>query len=857
MGLPLLIAVFGVALLAQGVKPAPPQQTAPVAPKVPDKALPTGSLTGRITSAEDGKPIARARVVVRADEIFECPPNNPPGVTDNCQRYNRVEITDQDGRFAVDKLPPGKTFVVTASKTGYVTRAFGEQPPTVPATQIELKDGEARSAVDIAIGSQNVVSGTLFDEDGTPFAGALVEAMPAELVGTRADTPSASQSVSDDNGRFRLFGLPAGQYVIHAIDPAFIRAGDAVGPLPFDPTYYPGTTSLADATRVRVDAGSDQTIAPFKVKLVAPTRQPVKLAPFSPFELLRAPVVHGQGAKPAPPQTKPGAPAKPAPPVVKIPPTATLSGTVTSVADGKPLARARVVVSGDEIFECPPSAPPGETDNCQRYTRVVLTDKDGHYTVDKLPRGKTFVVTALKSGYAARAFGETPPAVPPSFVVLKDGEKKESIDIQLAPQNFASGMLVDQDETPFAGALIEALRAVYDSKGQRTFVTAAESVTNDRGEFRLQGLAPGQYFVTAFDPAYARVGDALGQLFYGPTFYPGTVYQDDAVRVTLDPGIPVQGLKFKLNIIRPARLTGKIKASGGLQLLSGAVNLGPSHNSRSASFAVSEADITPDGVFQFANILAERYVIRARAAVQVGGVSHFGLWTQPIAGTDVTDVEIVLSPGARLNGRVLWESSTAAAPVDQSDVRVRAPMSDGSMLGDVQSGEFAVDRSFSLMGAMAGLHYIRVENLPEPWRLKKVTARGSDITDIPVDFEYNQVYDGIEITLTDIYTTLTGTASLEAGDLAQGYAVIAFPTNRLQWQPISRYIKLTYLDDKGRYAFRGLPPAEYYVAVTRAADNSDITNEALLDRLSRDAPTVRLGVGDKRRVDLRALIPRR
>jgi len=533
-----------------------------------------------------------------------------------------------------------------------------------------------------------------------------------------------------------------------------------------------------------------------------------------------------------------------------------LSGRITSITDGKALARVRVMIAANEIMECPASELAGETAACPRYTRVALTDKDGRYTVDKLPRGKTFIVTALKTGYAARAFGETPPAVAPSFVVLKDGEKKDSIDLQLVPHNFASGLLVDADETPFAGALVEALRAIYNDKGERTFVTAAESVTDDRGQFHLHGLAPGQYFITAFDPSFARVGDELGQLFYGPTFYPGTVYQDDAVRVTLDPGVPVQGLKFKLQIIRPARLTGQISAPG-LQLLSGAVNLGPSRNSRSASFAISEADIQPDGQFQFANILAERYIIRARAAVQIGGVSHFATWTQPVSGTDVTDVKMVLSPGARLEGIVNWESKTSPPPVDQSDIRVRAPMSDGSTLGDVQSGEIDTSRHFSLMGAMAGLHFIRVENLPEPWRLKKVTIRGSDVTDIPKDMDYNEVVDGIEITLTDVFTTLTGTAALDTGDLAQGYAVIAFPTNRLKWQPASRYIKLTYLDDRGRYAFRGLPPAEYFVAVTRAADQSDLTSEALLDRLSRDAPTIRLGDGDKRILSVRALMPKR
>jgi hypothetical protein len=157
---------------------------------------------------------------------------------------------------------------------------------------------------------------------------------------------------------------------------------------------------------------------------------------------------------------------------------------------------------------------------------------------------------------------------------------------------------------------------------------------------------------------------------------------------------------------------------------------------------------------------------------------------------------------------------------------------------------------------MAGLHFIRMENLPDPWRLQKVLWRGADITDVPMTMEYEETYDGIEVILTDVYTTLTGTVEIAPDDIAQGYAVIAFSTNRLNWQPKSRFIKLAYLDDHGRYVIRGLPPAEYAIAVTRAADESDLASDVLLDSLSRTAVTIRLGEGDRRSVPLVARIPR-
>lgn len=556
--------------------------------------------------------------------------------------------------------------------------------------------------------------------------------------------------------------------------------------------------------------------------------------------------------KPAPVQQAP-------PPVPEPPPTGVLAGQITSLADNKPLARARVVLSADEIYSCPPNMPANSPKEklaeCPRYNRVAITDAQGKYAFEKLPRGKSFLVVVSKTGYAPRAYGETPPSVPPAYIELAADEKKLNIDVQLAPQNFIAGTLLDEDDTPFAGALVEAARAVYDN-GQRRFVTVAEAVTDDHGLFRLVGIPPGQYFLWATDPAFSKVGDQLGQLFYGPTFYPGTPYQDEAVRLTLDPGKPIEGLSFKLKIIKPARVKGKVSTTG-VQLLAGAIDIGPLRNSKIAPFAVSEADLRPDGVFEFANVLAERYRIRARGEVERQGVSHFMQYTTPVQGSDISDINMTLSPGALVSGKVIWESRSTPPPANQSEIRVRAPMTDGSSFGDALTGTLTASREFSLRGCMQGQHFIRVDGLPEPWRLKEVLYRGSDVTDIPIDMDYGQIMDGFEVILTDVFTTITGTVETQSRDLAQAYAVIAFPTSSLNWTLGSRYVKITYLDDKGTYTLRGLPPSEYFLAVTRDFDESDLGNADVFDRLSRDAVRIRLNEGERRRVALAAKVPNR
>lgn len=104
---------------------------------------------------------------------------------------------------------------------------------------------------------------------------------------------------------------------------------------------------------------------------------------------------------------------------------------------------------------------------------------------------------------------------------------------------------------------------------------------------------------------------------------------------------------------------------------------------------------------------------------------------------------------------------------------------------------------------------------------------------------------------------MSGSVEIEKRDLAQAYAVIVFPSTSLNWTLGSRDVKLTYLDDKGTFSLRGLPPSEYFVAVTRDFDESDLGTIDVLDRLSQDAVSFRINEGERRRLSLSARIPSR
>lgn len=514
-------------------------------------------------------------------------------------------------------------------------------------------------------------------------------------------------------------------------------------------------------------------------------------------------------------------------------PSGVIRGRITTFPDGPPLSRARVILSR-----------PG-----QEHSWVTITADDGTFEITELEAADDYMLSASKTGHAPRMWGEHQLPTPPTPLKLAAGQVLEGIDVALAPHLWVSGRILDADGTPFAGAIVSALRPVFIGD-RREMVTVAEIITNDRGEYRLFGLPAGQYFISAVDPAFLATRDHLGPMVYAATFYPGVASPETATRLTLEPGQPRENVDFALSIVRPARVSGKITSYDNQQLIAGAVVMSPFRADKPASFTVTDVDIRPDGTYEFANVPPGRFIIRSRGEVDREGVALFAAFTLSVGGRNVTGVDMTLYPGARVQGLVEWNGATPR-PRDVSQVRVRAPMADGSQFGDALTGNITDDDRFAIRGAMVGSHLLRVEGLPEPWSLDVVYYRGQDITDIPISFEFGQDVESLRLVMTDVSTKFEGRLLSSPGDDFESYKVVVFPANQMHWKPNSRHIRIARPDREGRFSFHGLPPAIYYVTATRDVDESDIGDPRVLDSLTAASTLVRLNRGEHKREDLR------
>lgn len=159
-----------------------------------------------------------------------------------------------------------------------------------------------------------------------------------------------------------------------------------------------------------------------------------------------------------------------------------IRGQVVDAANGAPIARASVRVFAPELRERAPN---------------VVANDEGRFEIRELPAGK-FSVSASKAAYVGGSYGQTRANGPGKPIELRDKEVVENIVIKLTRGGVIFGRVLSDNGDPAVNVDVRAMRYQYGPNGRSLEQAGPLSrSTDDRGEFRLYGLNPGQYYVSA------------------------------------------------------------------------------------------------------------------------------------------------------------------------------------------------------------------------------------------------------------------------------------------------------------------------------------------------------------------------
>ncbi|MGB7923201.1 MAG: carboxypeptidase-like regulatory domain-containing protein [Pyrinomonadaceae bacterium] len=160
---------------------------------------PTGSISGRVTIGGKGSP----------GVLMTLRPTRYTGRRDSLLKIK----TDEDGRFRFDGLAAGEYNVMPFTRT-LVNPRVGLIGDAGKAVSID--DGEAVEGIDFALARGGVITGRVTDADGRPLIARYVKLTIFDERGQKRSDVGYQSPVfeTDDRGVYRVYGLPAGRYLV-------------------------------------------------------------------------------------------------------------------------------------------------------------------------------------------------------------------------------------------------------------------------------------------------------------------------------------------------------------------------------------------------------------------------------------------------------------------------------------------------------------------------------------------------------------------------------------------------------------------------------------------------------------------
>ena len=583
----------------------------------------------------------------------------------------------------------------------------------------------------------------------------------------------------------------------------------------------------------------------------------------------------------------------------RVPPPArpaTISGVVVSDGDkAQPVRRAVVTLKGDGL----------------KPNRGAITDDQGRFTIGNLPAGR-FTLLVARGGYVTSAYGAKRPGRPGTAVAVTEGQRLDGLVLRLWRGAVIAGTLRDDTGAPVDGIAVSITAARTTGSPGMLTLSNTSVMTNDLGEYRVFGLEPGAYYVSA-TPAAAgtlprialaerdvdlafealRKRQALGAAAaaapppapaalpppfdYAPIYYPGTASAAQATAVTVAAGEERTGVDFSLLRVPTHLVEGVVTTADGRPAAGATVQVvAPRPPGAFATLGplVFNATAGPDGVFRFMQVTPGDYQLVARAAAEAPPPPTPGiatpiptapqLWgtTDIAVNSDVRGVALVVSPGLTLNGTLRFDG---ASPPLKDLTRLRAtvlppylatlrPGSSIQTIAFVPSVTIKPDGTFQIASMPPGafrFNLVGPELDASPWRLQSATIGDRDLLDHDFQVAAGGGASTLVVTLTDRAAELQGTLRTASGAPASDVVVIAFSADRKYWGANARRVKAARPAADGAFSIKGLPPGDYLLAAVTDVDQDEWQAVEFLDKLTSAAIKISIADGEKKIQDLR------
>ena len=460
-------------------------------------------------------------------------------------------------------------------------------------------------------------------------------------------------------------------------------------------------------------------------------------------------------------------------------------------------------------------------------TPRAVTGSDGRYTFNDLPAGR-YMVDPFNPTFA---MPETNISTPNRAITVGTGELVEGVDFSMSTGGVITGRVMNADGRPAVDTLV--MLKPLDQSGTPLNVTIETSdYTDDRGIYRMYGLATGRYAVCAQRDEDTSLHDPENVFYYNSN-------KDGPAIIAVSAGEEIDNIDITVGT-RPASYEASgcaVDDSGNPVADANYYHVKLNDEGKGGSSEYSSTDRTDqNGRFRFQGLVNGHY----QASLVLDNQS--GLYGDQVEfeinGHDVSGIVIHAHTGASISGLAVLEGNQdpqviSQLPAIKPEIYALGP---DSPLFSTRTISLGADGTFQASGFMPGTINVslRTSQNPQGFSLLRLERDGIPITG-GIPLSGGEQVTGLRAVLGYGAAVLRGQVTIQGGTLPAGTQMLVIAK-----MTTGRVTESAKVDARGRFVIEGLCDGQYQLAIQWYGPTGDVQQKQIITISGGQAPVTNL-----------------
>jgi protocatechuate 3,4-dioxygenase beta subunit len=519
-----------------------------------------------------------------------------------------------------------------------------------------------------------------------------------------------------------------------------------------------------------------------------------------------------------------------------------VNGRVVTAAEGAPLKSARVVLMPEDS-------------RSEKQLYATSSDADGSFVLKDVLSGHYRFFAShpgfVEQHYKARNYYDGP------IFTLRDGEEVKGVLFRMTRTAVITGRISNEDGEPMIQVQVTALRQpdkediddeTASAARKHRLDPASAAQSDDRGQYRIFGLKPGEYYIRA-DDAFEPVGHVVDESYwvrqevgseYASVYYPGVTQVGQAQPIPLRAGDEVEA-DVLLRRVKTVEVSGRVLDATGPSRHA-FVRLEPVDGIGGEFDRQDNTD--ENGNFRLRSVSEGTYFIYVYQRGEQDRVYETRTRQKVEAAGENVELTIRLGAGATIPGRVTVSGSTAVS-LDRIEIALASVDEEEPFGGRALVRK---DASFEIKSVQDGNYAVKVWGLEHGSYVRGIRYGPDDELEKGVQVGSGATAGKLEVTIS------SNGAQLEGSVTDDNDAPVIGAHVRISPDPLTAYNRFrrdrTTTDQRGHFSFADLSPGKYVVQAKgpRPGENRSIKSEPQPVTLSEtDHQTIQLKLTDLQR----------